>query len=119
MRVDITWILLYATWVRIEQHPCVLSTTILPSPHVIGLSHDSSFQRGGLARGHGVSLFAFGGAYWPLALAHSDPLWVQTCVGRVKGVGGGCFFFPEGGRGNETGGGGLKFSDQDGRTRWC
>ena len=34
---------------------------------------------GGLARGHGVGLFAFGGAYWPLALAHSDPLWVRTC----------------------------------------
>ena len=25
----------------------------------------------GLARGHGISLF--GGAYWPLTLAHSDP----------------------------------------------
>ena len=36
---------------------------------------------GGLAQGHGVSLFAFGGAYWPLALAHSDPLWVRTCFG--------------------------------------
>ena len=32
---------------------------------------------GGLARGNGVSLFAFGGAYWPLALAHSDPLWAE------------------------------------------
>ena len=30
---------------------------------------------GGLARGHGVSLFAFGGR------AHSDPLWVRTCFG--------------------------------------
>ena len=29
---------------------------------------------GGLAQGLGIGLFAFGGAYWPLA-AHSDPLW--------------------------------------------
>ena len=34
---------------------------------------------GGVARGHGVGLFAFGGADWPLAPAHSDPLWVRTC----------------------------------------
>ena len=39
---------------------------------------------GGLAQGHGVGLFA--SAYWPLALAHSDPLWAQTCVGRVNGA---------------------------------
>ena len=38
----------------------------------------------GLARGHGVGLFAFGGAYWPLAPAHSDPLWVRTCFGCVN-----------------------------------
>ena len=31
---------------------------------------------GGLARGHGVGLFAFGGAYWTLARAHSGSLWV-------------------------------------------
>ena len=37
----------------------------------------------GLARGHGVGWFAFGGGYWPLAIAHSDPLWVQTCFGCV------------------------------------
>ena len=42
---------------------------------------------GGLARGHGVALFAFGGAYWPLALAHSDPLWARTWFGCVRGVG--------------------------------
>ena len=41
---------------------------------------------GGLARGHGVGLRAFGGAFWPLAAAHSDPLWVQTCFGRVNGA---------------------------------
>uniref|UniRef100_A0A7S4FVX1 Uncharacterized protein n=1 Tax=Eutreptiella gymnastica TaxID=73025 RepID=A0A7S4FVX1_9EUGL len=31
-------------------------------------------------------LCAFGGAYWPLATAHSDPLWVRTCFGRVNGA---------------------------------
>ena len=31
-------------------------------------------------------LLAFGGAYWPLALAHSDPPWVRTCFGRVNGA---------------------------------
>ena len=41
---------------------------------------------GGLAQGHGVGLSAFGGAYWPLALAHSDPLWVRTCFGCVNGA---------------------------------
>ena len=47
---------------------------------------------GGLARGHGVGMFAFGGAYWPLATAHSDPLWARTCFGCVNvstGWGGG------------------------------
>ena len=39
---------------------------------------------GGVARGHGFGWFAFGGAYWPLATAHSDPLWVRTCVGCVN-----------------------------------
>ena len=28
--------------------------------------------------------FAFGGAYWPLAIVHSDPLWVRTCLGCVN-----------------------------------
>ena len=41
---------------------------------------------GGLARGHGVGLCAFGGAYWPLATAHSDPLWARTCFGCVNGA---------------------------------
>ena len=41
---------------------------------------------GGLARGRGVGLFAFGGAYWPLATAHSDPLWARTCFGCVNGA---------------------------------
>ena len=37
---------------------------------------------GGLARSHGVSLFVFGGAYWPLALAGGDP---PPCGGeRIK-----------------------------------
>ena len=51
---------------------------------------------GGLARGHGVSLFAIGGAYWPLAFARSDALWVRTWFGCVKvrelGGGGGMPF---------------------------
>ena len=41
---------------------------------------------GVLAQGLGIRLFAFGGAYWPLATAHSDPLWARTCVGRVNGA---------------------------------
>ena len=41
---------------------------------------------GGLAQGLGIRLFAFGGAYWPLATAHSDPLWARTCFGCVKGA---------------------------------
>ena len=41
---------------------------------------------GGLAQGIGVGLFAFGGAYWPLATAHSDPLWARTCFGCVNGA---------------------------------
>ena len=41
---------------------------------------------GGLALGHGGGLVAFGGAYWPLATAHSDPLWVRTCFGCVNGA---------------------------------
>ena len=30
-------------------------------------------------------LFAFGDAYWPLATADPDPLWVRTYFGRVNG----------------------------------
>ena len=45
----------------------------------------------GLAQGHGVGLFAFGGAHKLLATAHSDPLWVQTCV---NGGGGGVPAWP-------------------------
>ena len=41
---------------------------------------------GGLAQGLGIRLFAFGGAYWPLATAHSDPLWARTCFGCVNGA---------------------------------
>ena len=40
---------------------------------------------GGVAQGLGIRLFAFGSAYWPLATAHSDPLWVRTCFGCVNG----------------------------------
>ena len=42
--------------------------------------------RGGLAQGLGIRLLAFGGIYWPLATAHSDPLWARTCFGRVNGA---------------------------------
>ena len=35
---------------------------------------------GGVAQGLGIRLLAFGSAYWPLATAHSDPLWVRTCL---------------------------------------
>ena len=42
-----------------------------------------------MAQGLGIRLFAFGGAYWPLATAHSDPLWARTCFGGVGWGGGG------------------------------
>ena len=32
---------------------------------------------GGGAQGLGIRLFALGGAHWPLATAHSDPLWAR------------------------------------------
>ena len=41
---------------------------------------------GGLAQSLSIRLFAFGGAYWPLATVHSDPLCVQTCFGCVNGA---------------------------------
>ena len=44
---------------------------------------------GGLAQGLGIRLFAFGGACWPLATDHSDPLWVRTFFGCVNRGGGG------------------------------
>ena len=44
---------------------------------------------GGVAQSLGIRLFAFGGTYWPLATAHSDPLWARTCFGCVNGRGGG------------------------------
>ena len=48
----------------------------------------SRYKRGGgLAQGLGIRLFAFGGDHWPLATAHSDPLWVRTCFGCVRGGG--------------------------------
>ena len=42
-----------------------------------------ALEGGDLAQGLGIRLFAFGGAYWPVATAHSDPLWVRTCFGCV------------------------------------
>ena len=53
-----------------------------PTPGVV--KQDKSSGEGGLAPGHCVGWFAFGGAHWPLALAHSDPLWGQTCFGCVQ-----------------------------------
>ena len=50
-----------------------------PSPRAPGAG-------GGLAQGLGIYLFAFGGAYWPLTTAHSDPPWAQTCFGCVNGA---------------------------------
>ena len=41
---------------------------------------------GGMAQGLGIQLCAFGGAYRPLATAHSDPLWARTCFGCVNGA---------------------------------
>ena len=51
-----------------------------------GNSHEHRGRTGGggLAQSLGTGLFAFGGAYWPLATAHSDPLWVRTCFGCVN-----------------------------------
>ena len=51
-----------------------------------GMSHRG---RGGVAQGLGIRLFAFGGAHWPLATAHSDPPCARTCFGRVNTWGGG------------------------------
>ena len=36
-----------------------------------------------VAQGYGVGLLAFGSAYWPLAIVHSDPLWVRACLSGV------------------------------------
>ena len=52
-------------------------------------SHDGHFGLeggGGWHKASVLGLFAFGGAYWPLATAHSDPLWARTCFGCVNGA---------------------------------
>ena len=41
---------------------------------------------GGVAQGLSIQLFAFCAAYWPLATAHSDPLWARTCLGGGGGI---------------------------------
>ena len=65
-----------------------LILTLCGSERVLVVS--TEMWGGGLAPGLGICLFAFGSAYWPLATAHSDPLWVRTCFGCVNGdVGGG------------------------------
>ena len=40
----------------------------------------SKLAGGGVAQGLGMRLFAFGGAYWPPATAHSDPLCPRRMV---------------------------------------
>ena len=60
-------------------NPCALCTR----PVCDSVTHRGG---GGVAQGLGIRLFAFGGAYWPLATAHSDPLWVS-----IGGGGGGTF----------------------------
>ena len=62
------------------------SATTSRPPHYCGHPHcctaGGARGRGGvLAQGLGIRLFAFGSAYWPLATAHSDPLWARTCFG--------------------------------------
>ena len=65
-----------------------LILTLCGSERVLVVS--TEMWGGGLAQGLSICLFAFGSAYWPLATAHSDPLWVRTCLGCVNGdVGGG------------------------------
>ena len=49
-----------------------------PSDALTWPTEHSGGRGGGLAQGLGIRLFAFGGAYWPVAPAHSDPLWVRT-----------------------------------------
>ena len=60
---------------------------IFPTVNFV-FSRDGHFglAGGGLAQGLGIRLCTFGGAYWPLATAHSDPLWVRTCFGCVNGA---------------------------------
>ena len=61
----------------------VLPTKALPRLRSLEGAHHP--KGGGLAQGLGITLFAFGGAYWPLATAHSDPLWARTSFGCVRG----------------------------------
>ena len=57
-----------------------------PPPAVYGRSNTSLGGGGAWHKGLGIRLFAFGGAHWPLATAHSDPLWARTCFGCVNGA---------------------------------
>ena len=47
---------------------------------VLGKGWGGGRQGGVLAQGLGIRLFAFGGAYWPLTTAHSDPLWAERVL---------------------------------------
>ena len=55
-------------------------------PRIQNLARVRTNGGGGVAQSLGIRLFAFGGAYWPLATAHSGPLWVRTCFGCVNGA---------------------------------
>ena len=67
---------------------------------------------GGLAQGLGIRSVAFGGAYWPLATAHSDPLWAPTCFG-CGGGGEGVF------KGNKQMQNGTSVTRRPGKTPLC
>ena len=64
--------------------PCIVASA---NEHAVPVVHAHSPAEG-LAQGLGIRLFSFGGTYWPLATAHSDPLWVRTCFGCVNGASG-------------------------------
>ena len=73
-----------ADWGVSTEPPDDLSCLTTPG---VGRLRDGPLRVGGaLAQGLGIRLFAFGGAYWPLATAHPDPLWARTCFGCVNGA---------------------------------
>ena len=68
-----------------------LGTKFLQIPKKIRFEQKCSLDKefvghGGRGVWHKASVFAFGGAYGPLATAHSDPLWARTCFGCVNGA---------------------------------
>ena len=75
-----------------------LIRSLNPEPNELGPNKIRSKRKCSLGNafvGHGWGggmrpwfwlVLRFGGAYWPLALAHPDPLWVRTCFGSVNGA---------------------------------